>query len=234
MQGRRLQRQLEAAKRRQAGAQAAADAAAVAAATRHSAGEMHVNARETTRDPGGANPARRVDRALAVRRRRAMLQGEMVRLTIEALKRKGERRAQSLLQEIGNAPRSDGAAGGKVHASGAAAAILASASITEGVGSRAMGKAAAGKGAVLGGGPPRSMESWSQQVSQSIASGLVRVALSLLPVIWIASRYRSSLIRYLRFEIAMFSALFLFTAGISFVASFGCCSTCIVRCVVCR
>lgn len=175
-QERRLQRQLNAAKRRQADAAAAAAMAGVATTTtsRVALSPYDPNARqariELAVDAANVDPsARRVERANEVRLRRARLQAEQERKKVEALQRKGELRAQAFRHKSGivKSGQWDGGAS-KGHGGGGAAAAAATVSagaVADGGSGGGALRQAAGKGVIIGSGPPRcTMKSWSEQV----------------------------------------------------------------------
>ena len=186
-QERRLQRQLEAARRRQAVAEAAAKNASKTAATVPAAyvpaprQQPVTGARTSARSAtegvglGAAGVASGTgDRAEAVLRRRAMLEAEESRAKVRAFERRGEARTQALLLRSCVA---GGAASAKANVKRMA---------TDNLEARAFGGRFAGgvegcgdggergKGVLIGSGPPRlKQKSWSEQVRKKRYYGLV-------------------------------------------------------------
>lgn len=175
-QKRRLHRQLEAAKRRQANTVAAA--AAVAMNTLHPDDD---EACQGTGDPeytGLGDPsARRVKRANEVRRRRARIQAEEACAKVEALKWKVNSRAQALCpgssDPQGGRGKGGTSTGGRTdRATAAAVAVLAgaaAAAVSEGNKCGGGWRPPVAKGVVIGGRSLRSTtESWDEQVRVAV------------------------------------------------------------------
>lgn len=177
-QERRLHRQLEAAQRRQAGAEAAAKAAKIAAAaatkstitiatgavksaTSKASTVKCTPATRTAKSSADVRDGR--ERADAVRRRRAMLAAKEARARVDALEQRGEARARSLLRScVGEA---GGGRGGEGPTKDGVIKLAADAFEAAALGGRFSG-GKGGRRVVMGGGrgcPRSNVESWSEQ-----------------------------------------------------------------------